>query len=306
MKRAENENLGMQTIIVLTITLVSVLLFLLFIKNFRESATGTSDYTICKESNLGNAKLKIKIGNMPFSERSGNNCKTEYVKAPKGQELTFIAQKMANCWDMYLEGKEELFETKDGNYCAVCSVIDFEDKQKPVTGLPYYLLSTKLPSKDTTYYEYLSATTVKNDIRTTLQNTELNQKHLIDTTIPVAVMFTTAKDVYPGSLTGESSVYTGVIGSSAGVITGTLAGTLLVAGIGLCGTIVGCVKGIFLIGLSTGVIGGLGGGSLGMAIGSNNNPDLDTKLLLIPYTKEDLSKLQCTRLEGRDYLEIKK
>ncbi len=311
------DELGFQTIVVILIILIGFILAFKWIPTFKEVYKNNMDYELCKDSNLANAKLKLTVPgtNQILTEREGNKCKTEYVKAPEDGEIPFIAKKMVNCWDMYLEGKADLFETADNNYCAFCSVIDFENKDARLEGLPSYLLKNEVKGTGKTYYEYLTSITVKKDTLAQYENSPLS-KLKIDTSNPAAVVFVSAKNANPGSLTGQSSAVEGGVsagvGAGVGTVIGAIAGYSIVTGLGLCTTVVLCLFGGGLVAfgtiLTTGtVIGGAGGATAyGMAVGANYAPDRDSKILLIPYEKNTLEKLKCTRLEGQDYLEIKK
>ncbi|MBI4453238.1 hypothetical protein HY636_01200, partial [Candidatus Woesearchaeota archaeon] len=261
------------------------------------------DYEICRFSNFENAKQRLKLYNQNLigttAKKYSNKCKTEYLVVPKGKELEIIAKKMAGCWDQYLEGKEELFETETDNYCAFCSVLTFEDK-KQLTGLTNYLLDKEaedvisIEQSKKKYYQYLRRTVVTNDVFRDAENSHLNDLHIIDTSKPLAVVFTMGKIVNPGSPIGKSTVVTTPTAAAAGAI-GSLP---IIAGFGLCSTVIGCSAGAFLI--------GIGAGTGGYMIGSNYNPNRDTKILLWPYTNEALNQLKCTKLEGKDRLDIKK
>jgi hypothetical protein len=307
------EELGFQTIIIVAIIIISFILIFKWIPTFKETYMSNADYEICKDSNLANAKLKLKAPgtNTILTEREGNKCKTEYVKAPKGEEVPFIAKKMARCWDMYLEGKSDLFQTEDNNYCAFCSVIEFEDKTAQIGGLPNYLLKNKVLGKEKTYYEYLTSISVRNDVLSQFENSAL-KKLTIDTLSPAAVVYVASKNANPGSLTGKSSGVEGGAFAGVGGVIGGIAGTSIAVGLGLCSTIVGCLLGGGLVAFGGFVTAGtLAGGAAGattygLAVGANYDPDRDTKILLIPYEKSTLEKLRCTRLEGQDYLEVKK
>ncbi len=302
MRTKKADSFGLQFIVVLIIVIIFVVIYFVWMKDFRIFGENLSDYTICKNSNLENAKMKLKIGNQPLAERVGNRCKTEYIEVPKDKELDLTTKKMAGCWDMYLEGKEELFETggifspEDNTFCAICSVLDFEEKEE-LTGLTSYLMENKVPNKEgLTYYEYFNRVKVTKENIREVKNTELTGKlKAIDTEIPQAVIFIEGKDVNPGSLTGQSSVVEATKGSAIGVGAGLVA----LVGFGLCSTGIGCVLGVFLV-AGAGVVGG----TTGYLIGSDYNPDLDTRILLWPYTNEDLNQLDCTILEGRDRLDI--
>ena len=289
-----------QFLIIFVVIIAAAIIYLVWLKDFRIHSENLADYTICKNSNLENAKLKLKVPytNQVLDERKdiiGNKCKTEYVPVPEGRELDTIARKMARCWDMYLEGKEEIFETSDNNYCAICSVLTFDNK-KEMKGLTQYLIGNDISGNNKKYFNYLNSIIVTNDVLHEIENSHLNDLHTIDTSKSQAVIFTMYKDAYPGSWTGYSSTASAVGGATAGPILTTLA---VVTGYGLCSTGVGCLIGAFLVGVG-------GGGAIGYAIGSGYGPDMNTKVLLWPYSNEDLSKLDCTMLEGKDRLDIKK
>lgn len=298
MKNKKSDYLSMTFILILIITILFGVIYFVWLKNFKVFAGNLGDYAICRQSNIENANLKLKINNDVISERHGNKCRTEYVKVPKGEEFSTIAKKMAGCWDMYLEGKMDLFDTDSNNWCAFCSVLSFEDK-KQLNGLTDYLAKNKVPNQGgKTYFQYLTRTVVTDDVLAVLRNSQIDDENIMkmDTSKPLAVIFTTNKNAYPGSLTGFSSVRNAAIGTVAGAV--GFAGAKIIVGAGLCTGFITCSAGALLI------AGGIG--TLAYMIGSNYGTDRDTKILLWPYTNEDLSKLKCTVLEGKDRLDIKK
>ena len=139
MKNKKIASVGIRFIVVLIITIAGALVYFVWLKEVKIFGENMTDYAICKNSNIANAEMKLKIDNQVIAERRGNKCKTEYIDVPKDKELKFIAKQMAGCWDMYLEGKTELFDTDDGNYCAICSRLTFKDK-KQLTGLTKYFI----------------------------------------------------------------------------------------------------------------------------------------------------------------------
>ena len=289
--------MAFQVIVVLVIAIAFALIYFFWLGDYRESGENLSDYQICKSSNFENAKLNLKIDNWAIQERSGNKCKTEYLKVPKEQELNLIARKLAECWDQYLEGRETLFDTEDNNYCAMCSVLTFEDK-KELKGLTSYLMDNAAPGTGgKKYYEYLNRIIVKKENMEEVENAELlGNITSISTDVPLAVMFVEGKDVNPGSLTGASSIEQASIGTAVGAV----AGGLVLVGAGACATLIGCTVGAVFIGVGAGVAGFL--------TGSGYNPDVDERVLLWRYTNEDLAKanFNCTILEGQDSLEVRK
>ncbi|GEM_PF-2370715 len=296
-----DENMGIQFIVVLIVALAFAFIYFVWLGDLKIFGENLGDYTICKESNIANAKLKLKIPKVNYlvAEKKTSEiskCVTKYENVPKGKELNTISKKMAGCWDMYLEGKEELFDTEDNNFCAICYVMTFEDK-KQITGLTDYLINNNAPGQGKTYYEYLVRRTVTNDVRTETKNSHLTELDKIDGTKPLSVIFTSSKTINPGSLTGYNSLTTGSVGTAVGVI----GGFTILAGTAVCSTFTFgmCPVGIMLVTATV-------GGSTGYIIGSTNDPNVDNKVLLWPYTNEDLSKLKCTVLEGKDTLSIRK
>lgn len=299
--------MAFQVIVVLVIAIAFALIYFFWLRDYREFGENLSDYQICKSSNFENAKLKLNIDNFAIQERSGNKCKTEYLKVPKDQELNFIARKLAGCWDQYLEGRETLFATKDNNYCAMCSVLTFDDKKELKTLTSYLMDNTAPGTGGKKYYKYLNRITVKEEIVKEVENEELLGKIAsISTDVPLAVIFVEGKDINPGSLTGASSIESGTLfGVIGAVVIGVAAGAAVIGGAISCPFTFG--GGCFLAVATIGGIGGaVGGGTIGYLSGSDLNPDVDERVLLWRYTNDDLKKLKCTILEGQDSLEIRK
>src|SRR3989338_825331 len=296
MFKKKAEKMAFQFLVVFMITLVAGTLFILYIKGIEKASSGITDFSICKDSNFANAKLKIK--NSLINEGLGNKCTTEYVTAPKGKEIPFIANKMAGCWEMYLEGKEDLFETSDNTYCAFCSVITVKDK-KTLHGLTDYLLKESYPPKRMKYYDYLTRTSVTNDEMRSYENSDIKKLDALETSSPLAVIFVMGKNAYPGSpIEMSKTTFYGGGGTLA-----FLGGMSIAGGIAACATFIGCPAGLAFIKIGLVTAGaGLGVTGTGYLIGSNYNPDRETKVLLLPYTKESLNSLKCTRLEGQDRL----
>jgi hypothetical protein len=85
-----------------------------------------------------------------------------------------LAEKMADCWWMFGEGKIDYvgkdFFTKD-NYCSICYQIGFDESLKEIKGIGEeiskddlfeYLSKKQMPDKEITYTEYFFGT---NDIQ---------------------------------------------------------------------------------------------------------------------------------------------
>jgi len=78
----------------------------------------------------------------------------------------------------------------------------------------------------------------------------------------------------------------------------TVSGALIVTGAGLCAGVVTCTIGAAFI------IAGFA--TAGYMTGSTYNPDLDSRVLLWPYENNALDRLQCSVLQGQDFLELRK
>jgi len=298
MARKKSSSYGFEFLVVLAITIAAAVLYFIWLGDVKDFAESAEDHTICKNSNIENAKLKLKIPatNQVITERSGNKCRTEYLTVPKGKETDVTAKKMAQCWDMYLEGKEELFDTEDNNYCAVCSVLTYKDT-KQIDGLTQYLLTQKGPlTRGKTYYHYMTNVVVTNDILQELENHELKKYDTINVQNPQAVIFTMGKNAYPGSTIEEGKIFSTGGGVAIG---GALGAIAFVLGTAFCTTGVGCV-------LTLMVLGGTAGGTIGYSLGSSYSADTESRIVLWSYTNQDMAKLKCTVLEGRDQLTIRK
>lgn len=278
------------------ITIIGLLFTINLFGKTKEVSEDLVDYHICREGNLGVVKTRFQAFDWVLAEKGVQHCKTEQVKIKNDKEYETIAKKMALCWDEYLEGKENVFQTQDANYCAFCSVLEFEDKNKKLNGLSKYLIETNYQAAGKSYMEYFSEVNVKKEQANFLENLELNNVN-IDTSKKLAVMFVMYKDAYPDSLINQPRTLTAFGGTATAGVAGTLAmGISYIGGLGLCGAIVTCGVGALLIAGT--------GGMTGYMIGSDRSADWRARILVTEYDKEKLSQLKCTQLEGEDYLKL--
>jgi hypothetical protein len=231
---------------------------------------------ICKTSVEMNAKGHLA----GLSLDTEFNCPTQYIsidKKNKEEVMKELAMKMYDCWDMWGEGKSELFPQKEGQsitYCKICHHIVFKEKQKIAPQEFYnYLNKHTIPKdnllpKQRTFSEYFSNSVPKEE----LGNEDLS-KYYIDTSAPYVTMFTYSKVGY------WSKVTTG----AAGTLGGMIAGAVLTYFTG----------GGFLILVA---IGGAGGGWLGYSAGSDIPSDWQASIHLLPYEVSQLQELNCTYL----------
>ena len=287
---------GFWIIMLAAITIIGLLFTLNLFGKTKDVSETLVDYHICREGNRGVVKTRFQVFDWVLAEKGVKHCKTEQVKVKKDKEYDTIAKKMALCWNEYLEGKEAVFKTQDANYCAFCSVLEFEENNKQLNGLSKYLIETKYQPTGKSYMEYFSEVKVVKEQANFLENLELNNVN-IDTSKKLAVMFVMYKDAYPDSLINQPRTFTAGAGTAIAGASGIFATAIsYIGGLGLCSTLVGCAAGAILIGGA--------GGMTGYMIGSDRSEDWRAKILVTEYDKEKLSQLKCTQLEGEDYLKL--
>jgi hypothetical protein len=191
-------------------------------------------------------------------------------KDKENQIKSFLAQEIAECWNIMGEGKGRLF--RDDSYfeevtCVVYSIIDFDDtvlkETKTIKNFKDYLFENKVPNSNQYYSQFLfdQIHYKKNDVS---KDIELNKK---------AIIFYEAH----GGKAIEKII---TMGSSIGL-------------------------GVF--GFSLGPLLGMGGIILGASIGQNLADilvDSDDKnsyisgFYLVDYNSESLSLLNCKSFEN--------
>ena len=284
-----------QAAVVIVLTLLAILVIFLYYKHISSSTNKLIEKEQCKNSVRAAAAVKT-IPGQGMVDSFGNpvklNCETHYIKVDKGREFEIIAEEMATCYDEFLEGKQEIFDTKDGNYCVVCSVMDFKQK-KVFYGFTDYLMTHKVPWKNQSYFEYLSRRSVTGGAESVDIPGELDR---IDTHNRLAVVFFMSKDAFPDGLVESDKLTTTTVGSAGGLVSGLVGGTLVLIGTGSCASIVGCAWGGALIGIGVGIAGG----ATGYMIGASDSATWDSGVLLVDYKNflED-KRLNCTYLEGK-------
>ncbi|MBW2971242.1 hypothetical protein KY320_03720, partial [Candidatus Woesearchaeota archaeon] len=185
--------------LILVLVLAIVLLALYF--TILSGGSNIADQEACKRSvDLAPTNLELTPSGK-LVDSFGNSvqleCQTEYINynTEDAEEIKhIIAEKMSECWSMYGRGEKPLFETEDGAYCAVCSMLTF-DEEVQITGLTTYLQETKMhPGTEQTYWDYLVGVDVVNFEKEYYENSELEQYDHFTTDFPLAVMFIMDKD----------------------------------------------------------------------------------------------------------------
>ncbi|MEM4267628.1 MAG: hypothetical protein QXK37_02245 [Candidatus Woesearchaeota archaeon] len=193
-----------------------------------------------------------------------------------------IANEMANCWYKWGRGKKELFSAVSGpeRFCAICSFIQFEGpaKDRQLTGFSYYLATHKPRAKfkNESYASYLTPYSP-----TQIDLSELKNKgDLIDTNINYAVIFVYTKEGHIGKIKGT------LIGMGVG---GTLATSLVIFP-----EPVFTKSAVGFLAIGT-LLGGIGGSNAA----DYRTADWEAGTILIPYTEQSISSLNCEKLPAR-------
>lgn len=168
-----------QQIVLLIILLISFIVILLFILGFDFWAQTKSE--ICHNSvvtrsiSSSDSVVPLKCSRTYVCLTKDKSCERmtepEIEKVSTEEEIyQVLADKMADCWWMFGEGKidyvgKDFF--KKNNYCSICSQIGFDDSIREIDGVEEeiskdklydYLAKTKMPDSELTYAEYFFGT----------------------------------------------------------------------------------------------------------------------------------------------------
>ena len=284
--------MSMSTLGWIIFALIVTVVIMFFFKDTIVSGNEIANKEICKSSiQMSSNKLKEEIEGLfdPYGNAAQIECSTEYINYDEDDPEVvkrIIANKMYDCWDMYLEGEKELFETKDGAYCAVCSRLTFEEDVK-INQFMLFLRETKIPTREDTYWEYFYGTDIESFETDHYLNSEFESYDRFTTSDPLAVIFFMDKDAYPGAwkwVYQTKKVETLKMGG-AGIAAGTVVGLVTC---GLTAPVCG----------ATFVILGLGAGAgSGYMIGADKSAEYNAYVYLGDY--DNLNSLGCTRLEAK-------
>ena len=191
-------------------------------------------------------------------------CTTEYTTVSAATEIEqkkVIADSLSSCWKQYGKGQLKLFPPESGDYCVICSRLEFTHPLK-VNDLGDYLHDTPYPGTAQTYLMYLTNADV-------VAAKQAVPRGAMDTKEPLAVVFMQSKDV---SNAARNWIAAGSIvgGTVLWLVTGGIATPLLIAG----------------------------GGAYSAYIFSPYLSDTQTSaaVMVVPYA--DVAKLSCTSIEG--------
>jgi len=264
------------TIIILLVVMIVMLIIVIRTKLLAERIVEDSK---CQKDIISHT-LVLKLSREAIS--SEIYCPTQYYTLPGSNEADTkhgLAEAMKTCWGTWGKGQLDLFKD-EGYYCQICSVIDFKDKTKKVTGFNQYLAETPIKSGDSlAYIDYLAGYASEKADPTVIKNMQEASSQTIDTSKTYATIFVYAKGKsfikrvfdYAGGATGTVGG-----GLASGLVVGVMVGATIASG----GT-VAIVAGVITA----------AGGILGFAYADDVN--WASVVLLSEYNKEKLEQIGC-------------
>lgn len=272
---------------VVLIAIAFLVILLPFVWKIGEQAAEVSRITSCKASVEANAQMHISA--LDFSKNIKCPTKEITIKTKDQNKIKKqLADEMAECWDIYKQGEENLF-SKNGMLCAICSRIDFKDKNAEVKGFSKFLTETKMPRLDKTYLEYLARYSTE-EAYELLGKLETSNYNLDEESFPTnkdyMVIFVYAKGTdaikkLSNFLTAEN------IGGKVGMVA---------LGAGAVGA------GLAVFGIVSNPVGwGIGIAGIIVAVGSyflepENAPEWSSVTVFTEYTEERLTEIGCEYL----------
>jgi hypothetical protein len=263
--------------------IVLVLILVWFKTGVELSYRDVADSVICKESVRLNAGLRYDKA----TSKIDVNCPTRFIQLPVDKQTVVfesLALAMADTWNEFFEGRVEVFETDDQNYCVVRRVIEFKEPMQ-YKGFLDYLLQHNNPYERKSYFTYLSNIDVEQGSRTLTENSALKNADMVDTAQPYAAIFLQAKKEEIGKIMGAK------IGAWTGGVAGVVGAGTLIYFTGGLGTVVSTQ----VVAGATGV-GTFVGGTAGFLLGSDYPANWESAMLLVPYNATQIKRLNCTLL----------
>jgi len=272
----------MSAVVGIAVTLIVLVVILLFEFRANSGIGSITDKSTCSESVKLNADLRLGGATAGVDLK----CPTLFIKVT-GSDKNIIfesaAQALADTWNEFLMGREEVFDTKTNDYCVVRRVLEF-DTPNTYKGFFDYTLTHNYQDM-TEYFNYLTDVSVKEGTTISTDNKELEAADVIDTKTPYAAVFVMSKKANFGKVMGAE--YGAVTGGVLGVAT---AGGLIYSS-GGAGVLAAAKT------VSVGVAAGTAlGTATGLMFGSSYPANWDAGMFLVPYTEENLKALNCNKL----------
>lgn len=267
----------MGAILMIALVLILVVALMNINSNAEEQATSAR----CRASVMAYSRL-ASAPQIPFQEGATTketdiDCPVEYITIPdtnENDQRRMIADAMYRCWYNYGEGNIKLFSANDQKFCAICSLIQFEDKEDSLDGLPYWLMTQKVPLKREghypTYYEFICGNKPSTEA---LQKIRQEDIALLQGSKKYATLFTYM----------EESKWS----ASERFLTG--------AAIGFGVTVAGIILTPLTGGIGTAALGAMVVGTAGAAMDTGSGK-IETNLVFLPYNTENIKKAGCKEI----------
>ncbi|MBU1199455.1 MAG: hypothetical protein KKF46_06475 [Nanoarchaeota archaeon] len=286
---------AMSKLVGIIVLLILLVVFVMFIIDVNKKSLRMVEDSECKASILTHTILIEASGEALVTDIY---CPTKYYTIPKSNEKEskrYIADSLKTCWGTWGRGQIQLFKG-EGYFCHICSVIDFNQKNKQIEGLTEYLLTTKVNDEkfnDLTYMDYLTGDIEEKAspefIQQVQQNTALK---VLDSSKTYATMFVYAKgDDYMQDFYEKLNTYyqTKQDAKAWSAYYGSLGGAT--AGI-LTAAIIGATGGAAAVVVGAGAVLGAIGGAIIDALKSKG-VEWVSMVIFEEYTAENLKQIGC-------------
>lgn len=145
---------GITYVVILTLTAL-ILIALLYPEYFiLKGVQEKNPYHACQQS--VEAASFLRVGNTEFYPYL--TCETQQYTVTKNdpdEAKKVVAEAMKNCFYQFGRGEKELF-SGEGNFCFVCSIVDFEGEGKKIRSLPeFQKFLFENPTEKNSYAKYL-------------------------------------------------------------------------------------------------------------------------------------------------------
>jgi hypothetical protein len=280
---------GMLMVLVLFAVSLTFLVFVLYKSS--DAMRSTADRTACRTSIAMNEKAHFRgMSLMPDSLACPINYLTIGAKNERAVQRA-VADEMKLCWDDFKQGKAELFD-ESAVFCSVCSIIDFDHKEKRLNFLEY-LKTTSYDEGDLSYMDYFMGykmPTIEHIDASYLDTQQMDsiEKFTLDTSKMYSIVFVhiKGKDAFSRFKDNLGTIQTGgLLGAGAFAGTGILIGLasgLITGGVGTIVTIVS-VAASYIAGVTTFIY----------TIFAEEDVDYASFVILKEHTASDIKDLGC-------------